>query len=131
MFIVMSNDTTTLAILRYNDLRKNHKLFRIPILYFLKTLYHYKGGLSFANLKSMCGFKDGDLSKITSLVESYELIDITRVFENKRSKTTYKLTDKGILFLEQFSRDIIDTLLVIKNNKDPAHDQLSKEDTHR
>ena len=109
--------TNELVVSKYNDLKKNHKLFRIPILYFLRTLYYSnkQEGISFADLKSMCSFKDGDLSKITYLLESYELIDIAKTFEvdTKRSRTIYKLTDRGVTFIEEFSADVIDTLLVV------------------
>jgi DNA-binding PadR family transcriptional regulator len=117
----MSNSTNEIVISKYNDLKKNHKLFRIPILYFLKTLYYNKQeGISFVDLKSICGFKDGDLSKITYLLDSFELIDISKTFEveSKRSRTIYKITDRGIMFIEQFSADIIDTLLVTNKKKE-------------
>jgi DNA-binding MarR family transcriptional regulator len=69
-------------------------------------------GLSFADLKQLCGLTDGNLSRHLQVLQEAGLVEISKTFEGVRPLTTCRMTPAGrkrfldyLSVLEQVVRD--------------------------
>ncbi len=69
-----------------------HEKARLGIL---TSLIGHPKGLSFADLKRLCGLTDGNLSRHLQVLEETGLVRIDKRFEGKRPLTTCSLTSAG------------------------------------
>lgn len=89
--------------------RVMHEKARLGVL---SSLIAHPKGLAFADLKSLCGLTDGNLSRHLQVLQEAGLVEISKSFENNRPQTTCKLTRSGrkrfleyLALLEQVVRD--------------------------
>jgi DNA-binding PadR family transcriptional regulator len=94
------------------NITKHKDVFKLDVLYFLRTLYYCRNGLTYKTLKKDYSFQDGQISKIAYFLQEKGYINMEKTIENNRSKTVCKITTEGIIFLESFTTEIIDTLLI-------------------
>jgi DNA-binding transcriptional ArsR family regulator len=78
----------------------------------LTSLMAHPKGLSFADLKQLCGLTDGNLSRHIQVLQDAGLIDVTKGYEGNRPHTSCRLTKAGrrrfldyLTVLEQLVRD--------------------------
>jgi DNA-binding PadR family transcriptional regulator len=89
------------------------KMFKMDLLLFLKVVYnHQQEGITFTKFKESYEFKDGQLSKIAIFLSIHNYITIDKNFVNRYPQSTYHITEKGIKFIESFSKEIKEILLV-------------------
>jgi DNA-binding transcriptional ArsR family regulator len=69
-----------------------HERARLGILTSLLT---HPGGLSFADLKQLCGLTDGNLSRHLSVLEENGIVAIAKGTERNRSLTLCRITAAG------------------------------------
>ena len=69
-----------------------HEKARLGIL---TSLMGHPKGLSFADLKHLCGLTDGNLSRHLQVLEEAKLVEVIKSFEGKRPLTTCRLTRVG------------------------------------
>jgi DNA-binding MarR family transcriptional regulator len=93
--------------------RVMHEKARLGVL---SSLIAHPKGLAFADLKTLCGLTDGNLSRHLQTLQEAGLVEITKNFENNRPQTTIKLTRSGrkrfleyLALLEQVVRDAAKT----------------------
>jgi DNA-binding MarR family transcriptional regulator len=83
----------------------------------LTSLARYPAGLRFADLKSLCGLTDGNLSRHLQVLQNAGLVKIEKGIEKNRTQTTSRLTTQGhkryleyLSVLEQVVRDAVDAV---------------------
>jgi len=86
-----------------------HEKARLSILTSLMT--HPKG-LAFGDLKRLCGLTDGNLSRHIKVLQSAELVSVTKGYEGNRPHTSCAITPMGqkqfleyVSVLEQVIKD--------------------------
>jgi DNA-binding transcriptional ArsR family regulator len=96
-----------------------HEKSRLSIL---TSLADHPEGLSFTELRDLCGMTDGNLSRHVQTLEEGGLVLVTKGFEGRRPLTTCKLTDEG---RSRFS-DYLGVLeQVLRSARASAEDNLS------
>lgn len=110
--VAMANDKQKGATARfaYEGLdRTIHEKARLSIL---TSLIAHPKGLSFNDLKQLCGLTDGNLSRHLEVLDEAGFVSIEKSFENNRPKTACKITTEGrkrymqyLAVLEQVVRD--------------------------
>jgi DNA-binding transcriptional ArsR family regulator len=93
--------------------RVMHEKARLGVL---SSLIGHPKGLSFGDLKQLCGLTDGNLSRHLQVLQEAGLVEITKSFESNRPQTTCRLTKAGrrrfldyVALLEQVVRDAAET----------------------
>ena len=61
----------------------------------LTSLAGHPRGLSFADLKQLCGLTDGNLSRHLQVLQEAGLVEISKTFEGVRPLTTCRMTQGG------------------------------------
>lgn len=61
----------------------------------LTSLMSHPAGLSFADLKQLCGLTDGNLSRHIQVLQEADLVEVTKGVERNRPVTSYRLTPHG------------------------------------
>lgn len=86
-----------------------HEKARLGVL---ASLIAHPKGLAFADLKSLCGLTDGNLSRHLQVLQDAGLVDIRKGYAGNRPHTTCRLTAEGrrrfvdyLAVLEQVVRD--------------------------
>jgi DNA-binding transcriptional ArsR family regulator len=69
-----------------------HEKARLSIL---TSLADHPKGLSFTELRDLCGLTDGNLSRHVQILEEAGMLTITKGFEGRRPLTTCQLTEAG------------------------------------
>jgi DNA-binding MarR family transcriptional regulator len=69
-----------------------HERARLSVLTSLMT---HPGGLSFVDLKQLCGLTDGNLARHLQVLEKDDLIRIVKEQEQNRLQTTVRVTATG------------------------------------
>lgn len=69
-----------------------HEKARLSIL---TSLADHPKGLSFTELRDLCGLTDGNLSRHVQILEEAAMLAVTKGFEGRRPLTTCRLTDEG------------------------------------
>lgn len=69
-----------------------HEKARLSIM---TSLADHTKGLSFTELRELCGLTDGNLSRHVQILEEAGMVSVTKGFEGRRPLTTCKLTDEG------------------------------------
>lgn len=69
-----------------------HEKARLGIL---TSLMANSEGLSFADLKALCGLTDGNLSRHLQILHDADLVEICKNNSGRRPHTLYKLTTNG------------------------------------
>lgn len=69
-----------------------HEKSRLSIL---TSLADHATGLSFTELRDLCGMTDGNLSRHVQILEEGGLVKVTKGFEGRRPLTTCQLTHEG------------------------------------
>lgn len=69
-----------------------HEKARLGIV---TSLAGHRAGLSFSELKALCGLTDGNLSRHLQVLEEAGLLRLDKGYEGKRPHTRCMLTDKG------------------------------------
>ena len=89
--------------------RTIHEKARLGVL---TSLAANPKGLSFSDLKKLCGLTDGNLSRHIQVLQEAGLISVTKTFEGARPLTTCRMTPEGrrrfidyLAVLEQVVRD--------------------------
>ncbi|MEO1456695.1 MAG: transcriptional regulator [Pseudomonadota bacterium] len=72
--------------------RTVHEKARLGVL---TSLAAHPAGLSFREIKVLCGLTDGNLSRHLAHLEEEGLVTIEKRFEGKRPLTTCRLTESG------------------------------------
>ncbi|HEY4252864.1 MAG TPA: transcriptional regulator [Roseomonas sp.] len=72
--------------------RTIHEKARLGVL---TSLAGHPRGLSFADLKQLCGLTDGNLSRHLQVLQEAGLVDIAKTFEGVRPLTTCRMTPDG------------------------------------
>jgi DNA-binding HxlR family transcriptional regulator len=86
-----------------------HERARLSVL---TSLARYPKGLRFADLKSLCGLTDGNLSRHLQVLQEAGFVTVAKSVEQNRPQTTCRLTTAGhrryveyLSVLEQVVRD--------------------------
>jgi len=86
-----------------------HEKARLGVL---TSLVAHPKGLSFGDLKHLCGLTDGNLSRHLHVLQEADLVAISKSFEHNRPQTMCRITPAGRLryleylaVLEQVVRD--------------------------
>jgi predicted ArsR family transcriptional regulator len=89
--------------------RVMHEKARLGVL---SSLIAHPNGLTFSDLKQLCGLSDGNLSRHLQILQEAKLVGIRKTFEGNRPQTTCYLTRNGrrrfldyLALLEQLVRD--------------------------
>jgi DNA-binding MarR family transcriptional regulator len=89
--------------------RTIHEKARLGVL---TSLAANPKGLSFSDLKKLCGLTDGNLSRHIQVLQEAGLVSVTKTFEGVRPLTTCRMTPEGrrrfidyLAVLEQVVRD--------------------------
>ncbi len=61
----------------------------------MTSLMAHPGGLSFVDLRRLCGLTDGNLSRHLQVLEEAGLVTVEKGFEKKRPLTVCRLTGAG------------------------------------
>ena len=69
-----------------------HERARLGIV---SSLAAHAGGLTFSELKSLCGLTDGNLKRHLEVLDEAGFITIEKGFEGKRPQTRCRLSDRG------------------------------------
>ena len=69
-----------------------HAKARLSIM---TSLADHPKGLSFTELRDLCGLTDGNLSRHVQILEEAKMVRVTKGFEGRRPLTTCALTDQG------------------------------------
>ena len=92
--------------------RVMHEKARLGVL---TSLVSHPKGLSFADLKKLCGLTDGNLSRHLQVLHEAGLVELLKGYEGNRPHTTCRITPSGrtrfvnyLSVLEQVVRDGID-----------------------
>lgn len=81
------------ALFSYDGLdRVIHEKARLGML---TSLAAHPKGLSFGELKQLCGLTDGNLSRHLKLLQEAGLVDVQKGYENNRPLTTCRMTSVG------------------------------------
>lgn len=72
--------------------RTLHEKARLSIM---TSLADHPTGLSFTELRELCGLTDGNLSRHVQVLEGAGMVQVTKGFEGRRPHTTCALTDEG------------------------------------
>jgi DNA-binding IclR family transcriptional regulator len=87
----------------------------------LTSLAGHPKGLSFADLKQLCGLTDGNLSRHLQVLQEAGLVEISKTFEGVRPLTTCRMTAAGrkrfldyLEVLEQVVRDAAKVATTLK-----------------
>lgn len=82
-----------------------HEKARLSIL---TSLISRPAGVSFTDLKALCGLTDGNLSRHVTVLQEAGLVAVTKGFEGNRPHTTCALTpagrDKFLAYLNELER---------------------------
>lgn len=97
-----------------------HEKARLGVM---TSLARHPKGLAFADLKSLCGLTDGNLSRHLQTLEEAGFVAITKGFEAKRPVTVCRLTEKG-------RRHFLDYLDVLEAIVRDAHEVRKGRDAH-
>jgi len=86
-----------------------HEKARLSVL---TSLVAHPKGLTFGDLKRMCGLTDGNLSRHLQVLQDAGLVDIEKGYDNNRPQTLCRITRQGrqryldyLAVLEQVVRD--------------------------
>ena len=69
-----------------------HERARLSVL---TSLIVHPKGLSFGDLKQLCGLTDGNLSRHLQVLQEAGLVDISKGFEQNRPQTACRITQEG------------------------------------
>lgn len=69
-----------------------HERARLSVL---TSLIVHPKGLSFGDLKQLCGLTDGNLSRHLQVLQEAGLVDISKGFEQNRPQTACRITQDG------------------------------------
>jgi DNA-binding transcriptional ArsR family regulator len=69
-----------------------HEKARLSIM---TSLADHPKGLSFTELRDLCGLTDGNLSRHVQILEEAGMVLVIKGFEGRRSHTSCKLTEAG------------------------------------
>lgn len=69
-----------------------HEKARLSIM---TSLADHPKGVSFTELRQLCGLTDGNLSRHVQILEEAGMVLVTKGFEGRRPLTTCQLTDDG------------------------------------
>jgi DNA-binding transcriptional ArsR family regulator len=93
--------------------RVMHEKARLGLL---SSLVAHPEGLSFSDLKHLCGLSDGNLSRHLQVLQDAKLVTLKKAFEGNRPQTTCYLTRDGrrrfldyLALLEQLVREAAKT----------------------
>jgi DNA-binding transcriptional ArsR family regulator len=69
-----------------------HERARLSVL---TSLMVHPKGLSFGDLKQLCGLTDGNLSRHLQVLQEAGLVDISKAFDQNRPQTACRITPDG------------------------------------
>ena len=86
-----------------------HEKARLSVL---TSLVSHPNGLVFADLKSLCGLTDGNLSRHLQVLQEADLVELEKGYDQNRPQTICRITREGrrryldyLSVLEQVVRD--------------------------
>jgi len=81
-------------------------------------------GLTFGDLRRLCGLTDGNLSRHLTVLQEAGLIEVTKGFERNRPQTLARITPEGrvrfLEYLEVLDRVVRDAAAVAKAQPDDS-----------
>ncbi len=91
--MIDTRDDTRSARFAYEGLdRVIHERARLSVL---TSLIVHPEGLSFGDLKQLCGLTDGNLSRHLQVLHEAGLVGISKGFEQNRPQTSCRITREG------------------------------------
>jgi DNA-binding transcriptional ArsR family regulator len=79
-------------------------------------------GLTFGDLRRLCGLTDGNLSRHLTVLQEAGLVEVTKGFERNRPQTLARITAEGrvrfLEYLEVLDRVVRDAAAVAKTQPD-------------
>lgn len=103
-----------------------HEKARLSIL---TSLFAHRKGLSFQELKELCGLSDGNLSRHARILEDAGFIDVQKGYEGRRPRTDYTLTKTGeaefLRYLSELEKVIRDAHAKEKKKADTGNPEIS------
>lgn len=94
----------------------------------LTSLIAHPEGLSFGELKQLCGLTDGNLSRHLKTLQEANIVEVIKGYDQNRPLTTCRLTNDGrqrfldyVNVLEQVVRDAADAKIETKQPKQNAN----------
>ena len=94
-----------------------HEKARLGIL---TSLADHPQGLSFTELRELCGLTDGNLSRHVQILEEAGMLSVTKGYEGRRPLTTCRLTDEGRARFSDYLGVLEQVLRRARRAKDPA-----------
>src|SRR5215475_12493987 len=89
----MARNEATNAPFSYDGLdRVMHEKARLGLL---SSLIAHPKGLTFADLKQLCGLTDGNLSRHLQVLQEAGLVEISKDFDGNRPQTRCRMTKVG------------------------------------
>lgn len=89
--------------------RVMHERARLGVL---TSLLAHPQGLSFAAIKQLCGLTDGNLARHLEVLESAQLVELTKIAEEGRAQTLCRITSDGrkrfVNYLSELERVLLD-----------------------
>lgn len=96
-----------------------HERARLSLL---TSLARYPKGLRFADLKSLCGLTDGNLSRHLQVLQDAGLVAVAKSVERNRPQTTCRLTEAGrkryVDYLMALEQVVSDAAAAVKAGRD-------------
>ncbi len=98
-----------------------HERARLSVL---TSLIVHPEGLSFGDLKQLCGLTDGNLSRHLQVLHEGGLVDISKGFEQNRPQTSCRITREGrrryLEYLAVLERVVRDAASAMEPEAQPA-----------
>jgi len=118
----MRNDTASAGRFQYAGLdRLLHERARLGIL---ASLAAHGKGLSFGDLKRLCGLTDGNLSRHLAALQAAGVVAISKEFQSNRPRTTCRITANGrarfAAYLNQLEQVVADASEVVRSELQAA-----------
>lgn len=101
-----------------------HEKARLGIL---TSLADHPRGLSFTELRDLCGLTDGNLSRHVQILEEAGMVLVTKGFEGRRPLTTCQLTDTGRSRFSDYLGVLEEVLRSARRAREDARDQNPRE----
>ena len=83
--------------------RLMHEKARLSIM---ASLYTWKKGYNFNELKKMCNLTDGNLSRHISILKDAGLVEVIKGYEKNKPNTKCKLTETGRMRFREYLNEL-------------------------
>jgi hypothetical protein len=102
-----------------------HERARLSVL---TSLVGHPKGLSFGDLKNLCGLTDGNLSRHLQVLEDAKVIQVSKDWVNHRPQTLCRLSADGrkryLRYLAVLEQVVMDAAAAVTPGSDTMHRQM-------